>query len=245
MIQVENLCKEFYEKKRGKVQAVDYLSFEVKKGEVFGLLGPNGAGKTTTLRIIATLLTPTGGKVKVGDYDVLENPLEVRKILGFLSADMGLYHRLTPRETIAFFGRMYGMDKETIQRQTEMLAEELEMKDFLDAKIDTLSTGMKQKTAIARTLVGNPEVLILDEPTSGLDILSSRVVENFILKAKDEGKTIILSTHIMEEAEYLCDSIGVIHKGRLQARGTISELKNKTGRERLREVFLSLLGVKI
>jgi sodium transport system ATP-binding protein len=244
MIKVTNLTKVFKDKKRGPVTAVDHISFEAHGGEIFGLLGPNGAGKTTTLRMLATVLQPTGGTATVGGHDVIADARQVRQKIGFLSGDMGLYHRLTPRELIAFFGRLNGLNGGQLQARIDQLISLFGIKEFADAKIDTLSYGMKQKAAIARTLVHDPPIFILDEPTYGLDVPTSRVVEQFILDAKKAGKCIILSTHVMEEAEYLCDRIAVIHQGKIKAMGTMDQLRTLTGKQRLREIFLELLGLQ-
>jgi sodium transport system ATP-binding protein len=244
MIKVSNLVKVFRDKKRGTVTAVDHISFEARGGEIFGLLGPNGAGKTTTLRILATVLQPTEGTATVGGHDIVAEARQVRQNIGFLSGDMGLYHRLTPRELIAFFGRLNGLQGGQLQARIEHLLSLFGMREFADSKIDTLSSGMKQKAAIARTLVHDPPIFILDEPTYGLDVPTSRVVEQFILDAKRAGKCIVLSTHVMEEAEFLCDRIAVIHQGKIKASGTMSQLRELTGKQRLREVFLELLGLQ-
>ena len=242
MIEVCRLSKVFTDKKRGMVRAVDEVSFEVRPGEIFGLLGPNGAGKTTTLRILATLLAPTSGTARVGGADIIREPEAVRRQIGFLSGDMGLYGRLTPRELLAFFGRLHRRDGAALADRIGQLVALLDMAEFADTRIDKLSTGMRQKTAIARTLVHDPAILILDEPTAGLDVPTARVIEEFIVRAKQSGKSILYSTHVMEEAEYLCDRIAVIHHGRIGRPGTIEELRAQTGKTRLREVFLCLLG---
>ncbi len=239
---VNALKKIFKDRKRGIVRAVDGISFEAYPGEIFAILGPNGAGKTTTLRILATILHPTSGTASVAGYDVVKHPDKVRKNIGYLPAESGLYHRLTPREVVTFFGKLAGMPDQVLKKKIEQLFDSLGISDFADTKIDKLSTGMKQKVAIARTIIHDPEVLILDEPTQGLDVPSSRLVEQFIIEEKNRGKTIILSTHIMEEAEYLADRIFVIHKGKQKAAGTIEELKRITGKTRLKEVFLTLIG---
>ncbi len=244
MIQVQNLSKTFTDSKRGKVRAVDAVSFEVGDREIFGLLGPNGAGKTTTLRLLATVMTPTGGTATVGGHDIVREPGEVRKKIGFLSGDMGLYHRLTPREILAFFGRLNGLDGAALDRRTREMFTLLQMNSFADTKVDQLSTGMRQKVAVARTLLHDPPVLILDEPASGLDVPTARVIEEFILEARRAGKCILLSTHVMEEAEYLCDRIAVIHQGKIRITGTMEELRAATGKQRLREIFLTLLGLE-
>jgi sodium transport system ATP-binding protein len=242
MIQLFNLAKRFAGK-NGKL-AVDRVSFEARPGEIFGLLGPNGAGKTTTLRMLATMLAPTDGSATVAGHDIRKEPAQVRRNLGFLSGDMGLYHRLTPREVLTFFGSLNGMDRDPLRERIGELFRIFSIDEFADTRIDKLSTGMRQKVAIARTVVHRPPVLILDEPTSGLDVPTAHVVEQFILEAKATGTCILLSTHVMEEAEYLCDRIAVIHEGRIQALGTMEELRARTGKHRLREIFLDLLGIE-
>jgi sodium transport system ATP-binding protein len=244
MIQVENLTKTFQDKARGERNVVDGISFDVRDGEIFGLLGPNGAGKTTTLRMLATLLKPTSGRALVGGHDVTAEPAAVRRQIGFLSGDMGLYHRLTPREILLVFGRLNGMDPRRLRTRIDEVTAMLHMRDFADTKVDQLSTGMRQRAALARTLLHEPPTLILDEPTSGLDVPTARVIEDFILQARSSGKCILYSTHVMEEAEYLCDRIAVINEGRIRVTGTMDELKAATGRERLREIFLDLLDNK-
>ncbi|MBY0375776.1 MAG: ATP-binding cassette domain-containing protein [Bryobacteraceae bacterium] len=241
MIEVENLSRHFTDKKRGVVKAVDEVSFRVKPGEIFGLLGPNGAGKSTTLRIIATLLAPTSGVAKLAGYDVTREPERVRRMIGFLSGDMALYARMTPRELMYFYGRLCDVNEADLKKRSEEMIETLGMRDFADTRIDKLSSGMKQKAGIARTLIHNPPVLIFDEPTATLDVPTSRIVEAFVLEAKRQGKCIVYSTHIMEEAEYLCDRIAVINEGRIKMTGTMEELRAATGKQRLREIFLELL----
>jgi sodium transport system ATP-binding protein len=244
MIQVLNLTKTFTDPKRGVVRAVDHISFEVREREIFGLLGPNGAGKTTALRMLSTVMQPTGGTALLNGYDIVRQPEEVRRQIGFLSGDMGLYHRLTPRETLSFFGELNGIRGETLKQRLRDVFARLQITDFADTKVDKLSTGMRQRVAVARTLIQDPPILILDEPASGLDVPTARVIEEFILEARESGKSIILSTHVMEEAEYLCDRIAVIHEGRITITGTMAELRAATGKERLREIFLSLLGLE-
>ena len=241
MIQVQSLVKRFTDKKRGIITAVDNLSFEAKAGEIFGLLGSNGAGKTTVLRTIATVLKPTSGTALVAGYDIVKQASAVRRNIGFLSGDMGYYHRLTPREVLSTFAELNGLPRSEVPSRVNNLIGALEMTSYADSRTDTLSTGMKQRLAIARVLVHDPPVLILDEPTSGLDVPTSQIIERFIMDAKKAGKAVILSTHVMEEAEYLCDRIGVVHEGRLQALGTMEELRERTGKSRLREIFLELL----
>lgn len=243
MIQVQEISKTFTDPKRGTRNAVDRISFEVLAGEVFGLLGPNGAGKTTTLRLIGTLLKPTSGTAMVNGFDVNREPGKVREQIGFLSGDMGLYARLTPREILDFFGKLNSMDTPRRVKRIGELLSLFEMQSFADVRTDKLSTGMKQKTAIARTMLHDPPVLILDEPSSGLDVPTARTIEKAIMDAKRAGKCIVYSTHVMEEAEYLCDRIGVISDGRMKMIGTMDELRAATGKQRLREIFLDLLGL--
>ncbi|MBX9601023.1 MAG: ATP-binding cassette domain-containing protein [Bryobacteraceae bacterium] len=245
MIAVQNLVKTFHDKARGSRHVVDDVSFEVREREIFGLLGPNGAGKTTTLRLIATLLKPDSGTAVINGFDINREPEKVRSQLGFLSGDMGLYGRLSPREILTFYGRLFGMGEAEIGRRSEELIERFAMKEFAGVRTDKLSTGMKQKTAIARTMLHNPPVLILDEPTSGLDVPTARTIEESILEFRKAGKTVLFSTHVMEEAEYLCDRIAVIHEGKIKITGTMDELRAATGRHRLREIFLDLLGLPV
>ncbi len=244
MIQAQGLAKTFTDPKRGVVRAVDHVSFEVHAGEIFGLLGPNGAGKTTTLRMLATVMKPTEGTAVLNGHDVLAEPEAVRASIGFLSADMGLYHRLSAREVLTFFGELNGIHGAALKTRVEEIFSLLNMDGFGDAKIDGLSTGMRQRVAIARTLVHDPPILILDEPASGLDVPTAHVIEEFILKARDSGKAVILSTHVMEEAEYLCDRVAVVHDGRVKIVGTMDDLRAATGKQRLREIFLDLLGIE-
>ena len=243
MIRVQNLAKSFHDKKRGVVHALDSVSFEVKSREIFGLLGPNGAGKTTCLRLLATILKPTSGTADIGGADIVHSPEAVRRQIGFLSGDMGLYARLTPLEMLSFFGKLNGLEGDNLRRRVDQMIETFEITGYASTKIDKLSTGMKQKVAIARTVLHDPPVLILDEPSSGLDVPTARLIERFMLTARESGKCILFSTHVMEEAEYLCDRIGVVHQGKLKALGTMDELRELTGRQRLREVFLELLDM--
>jgi sodium transport system ATP-binding protein len=243
MIQVEQISKQFSDSKRGTRMAVDGVSFEVRAGEVFGLLGPNGAGKTTTLRLLGTLLKPSSGTAILNGFDVGKEPGRVREQIGFLSGDMGLYGRLTPREILDFFGKLKSMEPARRAQRIGHLIALFDMQSFADVRTDKLSTGMKQKTAIARTMLHDPPILILDEPSSGLDVPTARTIEAAILEAKRAGKCIVYSTHVMEEAEYLCDRIGVISDGHLKMTGTMEELRAATGKQRLREIFLDLLGL--
>lgn len=241
MIRVQSLSKTFRDPKRGLISAVENITFDARPGEIFGLLGSNGAGKTTALRILATILKPTSGTAEVAGFDVARSPQDVRRNIGFLSGDMGHYLRLSPREVLTIFGRLNGVEKGALHKRVNALIDQFGMTDYADSRVDTFSTGMKQRAALARVMVHDPPVLILDEPTSGLDVPTAQIIETFIVEAKQSGKCIILSTHIMEEAEYLCDRIAVVHAGKLQALGTMDELRERTGKHRLREIFLDLI----
>lgn len=241
MISVTGLTKSFHEKKRGIVRAVDQLTFECRPGQVFGLLGLNGAGKTTTLRILATMLKPEAGTARVAGFDLLEQPDDVRRHIGFLTGNTGLYLRLTGRETLRYFGGLQGLSLKVVDERIERFTHVLDMGSFLDARVDTYSTGMKQKVSIARTLIHDPPVLILDEPTLGLDVLTSRSIVEFIRAAKSEGKAVIFSTHIMHEAARLCDHIGVIHEGRMKKLATLDDLKRTYGTDDLDLIFVRII----
>jgi sodium transport system ATP-binding protein len=242
MIAANSLTKIFRDRKRKELKAVDAVSFSCQPGRIYGLLGSNGAGKTTTLRMLATLLKPSSGSAQVAGYDVVSEPEKVRANIGFLAASTALYARLTTRETIFYFGRLHGMEDDRIAARLETLRMELELGDFLDRRVDKLSTGMKQKTSIARTVVHDPEVLILDEPTLGLDVMTARNIIRFVKSCRERGKTVIYSTHVMSEVEKLCDVVGIIHKGRLVAEGSLAELYQRYGQEDLEEVFVRAVG---
>ena len=242
MIQVEGLTKIFHDKKRGKIVAVNNLQFNCQKGQVFGLLGPNGAGKTTTLRILATMILPTKGEIMVNGLDIVKHAAKVRRQIGFLSSETGLYDRFTPRETILFFGRINGMEDKIIEKRMAEIFQNLDMEDFQDVRVNKLSTGMKQKLSIARSIIHNPPVLILDEPTVGLDIITAKTVIEYVKSFRDQGKCIIYSTHIMREAEKLCDRIAIIHQGNLIAQGTLEELKKNSSFDDLEEIFFELIN---
>ena len=242
MIVARNLTKTFRDRKRGEFRAVDGVSFSCEPGKIYGLLGANGAGKTTTLRMLATLLAPSGGEAGVAGFDVAKEPAKVRASVGFLAASTALYGRLTARETIAYFGRLQGLSDTRIAERTIQLSVELGMEEFLDRRVESLSTGMKQKTSVARTLVHDPAVLILDEPTLGLDVMAARGIVRFVRRCRERGKTVIYSTHIMSEVEKLCDRVGIIHGGRLLAEGSPAELRERHGADDLEDVFVKVVG---
>ena len=242
MIEARGLSKRFQDKKRGEIRAVDNVTFTCQPGKIYGLLGANGAGKTTTLRMLATILEPTDGTATVCGYDVVEHPEKVRANVGFLSTATALYPRLTSQEMVEYFGRLNGLDEATLKKRIDDIFNRLDMNSFRDRRCDKLSTGMKQKTSIARTLVHDPPVMIFDEPTTGLDVMTARSIITFISDCRSQGKTVIFSTHIMSEVERLCDSIGIIHDGKLLAEGTLAELRSKYAEHNLEEIIVKVVG---
>ncbi len=242
MIEVRNLCKAFPQKDGTVLFAVDDLSFSAADGEIVCLLGVNGAGKTTTMRVLSTMLKPTSGTALVNGYDILSQPQKVRENLGFLSGDTGLYNRLTGREFITYFGHLYEMEDSRIRARISEMSSLLDMDDFLDKKIDFLSSGMKQKVSIVRSIIHDPPVMILDEPTSGLDILTARNIISFIRSCKQQGKCVLFSTHIMREAERLADRIVMIHRGKLLADGKLEEMRESAQQQDLDDIFVSYIN---
>ena len=241
MIHVEHLTKAFEDLRRGQIVALDHVSFDVGQGEIFGLLGPNGAGKTTCLRILSTVLRPTGGQAIVDGYDVSTHPAQVRGRIGFMSCNTGIYDRMTAWEMVEYFGRLYGIEETQLQEQIDSIFSMLQMHEIRDLLGSKMSTGMKQKVSIARTIVHDPQVLIFDEPTSGLDVLVARNVLQAIESLREQGKCIIFSTHIMREVEKLCDRIAVIHRGRILAIGTVAELAGEYNPPDMEELFFELI----
>lgn len=225
----------------GDSYAVRDLSFQVKDGEVFGLLGPNGAGKTTTIRILATVLPPHEGTAAVNGFDVRGQARRVRESIGVLTTEIGLYDRFTARENIEYFGRLYGLSESEIAGRVPALLDLLDARGFEDKRAGELSTGMKQKVAIARSVVHDPPVIIFDEPTLGLDVLASETVRDFIQSAGSRGKAVILSTHDMHMAQKMCDRVAVIHEGRLLASGPPDAIVRERGADDLEAAFVSLV----
>lgn len=244
MLRVENLSKEF-KGSRGSsaktVLAVNNLSFQCKPGEIYGLLGPNGAGKTTTLRCLSTLIKPTSGNVFIDQYNVLEHGKVFRSKIGFLTSDMKLDGYFTPDYMMSWFGRLNKMEEETIQQRKNKLFTDLQMTDFIHKKIDKLSTGMKQKTAVAISLIHDPDVIIFDEPTNGLDIVTSKAVTDFLVSRSEAGKIVIISTHNMTIAEKLCHRFGIIVEGEMKEEGTLSEIIEGSNWDNLEDVFFSYI----
>src|SRR6266568_2478324 len=242
MIEARGLSKRFQDKKRGVIRAVDNVSFTCQPGKIYGLLGANGAGKTTTLRMLATILEPTDGTALVSGHDVVEHPEKVRANVGFLSTATALYRRLTAQEFVEYFGRLNGLDETTLKKRVNDIFNRLDMNGFRDRRCDKLSTGMQQKTSIARTLVHDPPVMIFDEPTLGLDVMTARTITAFIRECRDNGKTVIFSTHVMSEVEKLCDVIGIIHDGKLLSEGSLTQLREKYSEHDLEEIFVKVVA---
>jgi len=239
MIQAEKLRKTF---NSGKVVAVDEVSFTARDGEITGLLGPNGAGKTTTLRMLYTLLKPDSGNMTVDGIDPLAEPIRVKRKLGVVPDSRGLYDRLTARENIRYYGRMQGLEKNLITSRIDTLAEVLDMGEFIDRRTDGFSQGQRVKVAIARALVHQPGTILLDEPTNGLDVMTTRSLREFLLRLKQEGRCVVLSTHIMQEVAALCDRIVIIAGGRIAAEGTAGQLLERSGEQNLEDAFVKLIG---
>lgn len=241
MIETTELTKIFEDAKRGEVRALDGVTLTIPSGTVFGLLGPNGAGKTTFLRILSTLMAPSGGTARIDGTDVAENPTAIRRKIGYLSTDTGVYPRLTGREMVEFFGELYGMSRERIASRADEIFEMLDMNDFKDTLIDKLSSGMKQKVSIARTIIHDPPVLLFDEPTANLDVMVARAVRDFIARCRGEDRTIVLSTHIITEAERLCDGLAIIVDGAILCTGSVDAIKAQVGVDSLEEAFFRLV----
>jgi sodium transport system ATP-binding protein len=237
-VSVSGLTKVFYDESRGPLKAVEGVDFECHPGQIFGLLGANGAGKTTTLRMLATILQPTSGRAMVMGHDVATDPESVRRNLGFNSSTTALYPRLTARETLDFFARINGVPGDRVRGRVEELVQRFGIAEYADARVERLSQGMKQKVSIARTVAHDPPVLIFDEPTVGLDVLNALEMRKVIGQFRDEGKTILFSTHIMSEAEQLCDRIAIIHRGKIHACDTLANLRTATGKHYLEDIFV-------
>jgi len=241
VIEADNLSKQFRDRKRRVIRAADGVTFRCEPGRVYGLLGANGAGKTTTLRMLATILTPTGGTARVAGYDIRHQAEKVRASIGFLSTATALYARLTALEMVEYFGRLCGLEGQVLRQRALAIFQRFEMNDFRDRRCDQLSTGMKQKVSIARTLIHDPPVMIFDEPTLGLDVMTSRTITQFIRECRERGKTVLFSTHAMSEAEKLCDVVGIIHNGSLLAEGSLAELRQRYREDHLEDIFVKVV----
>ena len=254
MIKVKNVTKEFsLSRKQRKelgdqyktvktVRAVDDVSFECNPGRIFGLLGPNGAGKTTALRMIATMLKPSSGSISVSGYNTIDEGQKVREQIGFMTGQTALYDRLTPSEMVKYIADLYGMDNQGFNKRKKYLFDALDMNSFSDQRISQLSTGMKQKTSIARTIIHDPQVMVFDEPTSGLDVMTSRAIVDLIRSCKEEGKTVIFSTHRMGEVNQLCDDIAIIYKGKLFYNSSLDQFKSEMTKSTFEEEFIYRVG---
>lgn len=251
MIKVSELVKDFQLTKqqikestsKERIQrAVDHVSLTCEPGKVFSLLGPNGAGKTTTLRMLSTIFTPTSGSIEICGIDAVREPEKARSKIGFLTGSTGLYARLTPNEVIDYFGLLYEVDKFTVNRRKEKLIELLNMGDFMNKRIGKLSTGMKQKVSIARTMIHDPEVVVFDEPTSGLDVITAENIITLIRDCKNQGKTVIFSSHIMSEVDLLCDDLAIIHKGKIKFQGSMESFRTNMIENNLTQEFIRIVN---
>ncbi|TVP97050.1 MAG: ATP-binding cassette domain-containing protein [Planctomycetaceae bacterium] len=240
MLIIHELTKTF-RLDQGSVHAVDRLSFIVAPGEVYGLMGPNGAGKTTTLRMILGLLEPDSGYAEVDSMRTSEDPTAVKAKLGFVSANDGVYSWLTVREMLLFFADLYRVDPDVAAQRLAELAELLDIRDLLDRRAGGLSTGQRQRVTLVRGLIHDPPVMLLDEPTRGLDVVGSQIVFEYIARLRDLGKSVLVCTHGLDEAERVCDRFGLLHQGQLRHEGALADLRSATGREHLVEMFVDLL----
>lgn len=241
-VSARQLSKDYIDAGGNLVRACRELTFDARAGEVFGILGTNGAGKTTALRMLSTVLRPTSGDAVVAGHSIAREPDLVRRAIGFLSSDTGVYGRLTPREMMQYFGRLHNLSESLILERIDEIVHVLDMASFLNRRCDKLSTGQKQRVNIARTIIHDPSVLIFDEPTSGLDILAASQIVKFVRESRARGKCVILSTHIMREAEKLCDRLIIIHQGRIHAEGSPDSLRTRFHREELEDIFLEAIG---
>lgn len=246
MLEVKNVTKEF-EKKISKNKSIKFfadkdISFEAKEGEVVGILGPNGAGKTTLLRIIAGIMSPTSGEVIVDGRSHKDESISIKRDIAFLTGNTKLYKDISPYELLKMCGEYYGISKDELEDRINEIIKKFDMDSFKHQRIDTLSTGQYQRTSISRCVVHDPKYYILDEPTSGLDVISSKVIIDFVKEAKANKKTILYSTHYMEEAENICDKIVMVNKGKVIIIGTPEEIRNKTKTTNLRDSFFALIG---
>ena len=250
MIKVEQLSKTFklsrqqrkeMNTKSTTIKAVDNISLECQPGRIYSLLGPNGAGKTTTLRMLATILKPTSGSIQINGFDVEIDDKKVRQNIGFLTGSTGLYQRLTANELVKYFADLYRVDSNTFKRRKEELFTLLDMHDFAKKRIGHLSTGMKQKVSIVRTIIHSPSVVIFDEPTTGLDVITAANIIQLIRQCKEDGKTVIFSSHIMSEVDLLCDDLAIIHKGQLCYASTMEQFRQQMQSENLTEEFIRII----
>jgi sodium transport system ATP-binding protein len=234
---VKNLRKSF-----GDVRAVNGVSFQARDGEITGLLGPNGAGKTTTLRMLYSLLPPDEGEILIDGLDPARDAMEIKRTLGVVPDNRGLYSRLTARENIAYYGELHGLSRRQISERIGQLVATLDMADFIDRRTEGFSQGQRVKVAIARAMVHEPQTVLLDEPSNGLDVMSTRALRDYVRGLRSAGRSVVLSTHIMQEVAALCDRIVIIAKGEVAADGTAAELLERTGCDSLEDAFVRLIG---
>jgi sodium transport system ATP-binding protein len=242
MIHVRELTKSYADLRRGQFVALKGLSFDARPGQIYGLLGPNGAGKTTALRILSTVLRPTSGEATVNGFDVVTQPDLVRHQIGFVSCNTAVYDRMTAWEMVQYFGRLYGLSDDLLQHRMDAIFARLKMNEIRDVLGSKMSTGMKQKVSIARAIVHDPPVLIFDEATAGLDVLVARALLSTVAELRDQGKCVIFSTHIMREAERLCDRIAIMHRGDILSEGTLEELRAQHAAHDLEDLFFDLIS---
>jgi sodium transport system ATP-binding protein len=242
MIHVHQLTKHYSDLRRGQIVALGGISFHARPGQIFGLLGPNGAGKTTILRILSTVLRPTTGSATVAGFDVVAESASVRRQIGFISANTAVYDRMTGWEMVQYFGRLHGLPEDELTQRMEALFDRLKMNDTRDVLGSKMSTGMRQKVSVARALVHDPPVLIFDEATAGLDVLVARALLNTVAELRDRGKCIVFSTHIMREAEKLCDQVAILHRGSILAEGSLEEVCDQHHQRDLEELFFQLIS---
>lgn len=241
-VQTHDLGKTYRDASGSSVVGCKDVNFSARYGTIFGVLGTNGAGKTTTLRMLATMLVPTQGTATVAGHDLVQSPQEVRKSIGFLSATTGIYGRLTAKEMLQYFAALHGFERDEANRRIAEVADLLDLHEFLDRRCEKLSTGQRQRVSIGRTVLHDPPVLIFDEPTSGLDILAAAQIVQFMRDSRARGKCVLLSTHVMREAELLCDEMILIHQGEVKDRGRVEDLQQRHGSTQLEVVFLRAIG---
>jgi len=242
MIHAQDLSKKYADIRRGEFVALAGVSFQAEEGQIYGLLGPNGAGKTTALRILSTVLKPSSGKALINGFDVVTQPALVRHQIGFVSNNTAVYDRMTAWEMVEYFGRLYGLESADLHERMKRIFDRLQMNEIRDVLGAKMSTGMKQKVSVARAIVHDPPVLIFDEATVGLDVLASRALLDCVAQLRDQGKCVIFSTHIMREAERLCDRIAIMNRGRFLAEGSLDELREKCEQQDLEELFFQLIS---
>jgi len=251
MIEVKNLDKIFSLSRKQQaeigiksksIKVLDDVSFTCRPGRIFSLLGPNGAGKTTALRVISTILAPSAGSVSICGLDVVANGAEARRKIGFLTGSTGLYERLCPDELVTYFARLNGVAKNDLEERKERLFELLGISEFAKKRIGKLSTGMKQKVSIARTIIHDPDVIVFDEPTSGLDVITAENIIKLIFDCKEQGKTVIFSSHIMSEVDLLCDDLAIIHKGKIVFNDTMTNFRQEMKSDNLTKEFIRLIN---